>query len=193
MAQLGQRRFVLLDRDGTLIHEREYLADPNGVELLPGAAAGLRRMAALGLGLAVVTNQSGIARGYFDLDCLARIHHRMSDLLAEQGVSLDGIFFCPHAPADHCTCRKPLTGLVEQAAAALNFRPSDSFVIGDKPCDVDLGLNVGAATILVDTGYGAQLAPSERAKARYNAANLEAAAEIIERLCLVSSGSDTKP
>ena len=152
-----KRRFVLLDRDGTLIAERHYLADPARVELLPGAAKGLRLLRAMGLGVAVVTNQSGIGRGYFDETCLERVHHSLQCLLENEGVALDGIYFCPHVPAAACGCRKPATGLVEQAARELDFAQQHSFVLGDKVCDIELGHRLGATTFLVRTGYGAQV------------------------------------
>ena len=152
-----KRRFVLLDRDGTLIAERHYLADPAGVELLPGAAAGLRRLGDMDLGLAVVTNQSGIGRGYFDAACLERVHQSLQCLLEAEGVALDGIYFCPHVPGAGCRCRKPAPGLVEQAARELDFAPQSSFVLGDKVCDIELGNRLGATTFLVRTGYGAQV------------------------------------
>ena len=152
-----KRRFVLLDRDGTLIAERHYLADPARVELLPGAAEGLRLLRAMDLGLAVVTNQSGIGRGYFDEACLERVHHSLQCLLENEGVALDGIYFCPHVPGAGCRCRKPAPGLVEQAARELDFAPQSSFVLGDKVCDIELGNRLGATTFLVRTGYGAQV------------------------------------
>ena len=105
------RRVVLLDRDGTIIIDRHYLADPRGVELIEGAAEGLRRLAALGLGLVVVTNQSAIGRGRLDVEGLERIHRELSRLLADRGVRLDGIFWCPHRPEDDCDCRKPRSGM----------------------------------------------------------------------------------
>ncbi len=153
---MDMRGAVLLDRDGTLIVERHYLADPAGVELLPGAAEGLRRMRESGLALVVVTNQSGIARGYLDEDALGAIHARMEALLAAEGVVLDGIFHCPHLPDAGCECRKPLAGLAQQAAAALGFTLSRSFVVGDKACDIGLGRRLGVPAILVTTGHGAR-------------------------------------
>lgn len=149
------RPFVLLDRDGTLIAERHYLARVEDVELLPSSARGLRLLNHAGFGLAVVTNQSGLARGYFDWTALNAIHAHMTRLLANAGVSLAGIFVCPHAPDDGCDCRKPLPGLAHRAAAELHFDPAASFVVGDKPCDIELGRRLGAVTILVRTGYGA--------------------------------------
>jgi len=150
------QRYTVLDRDGTIIVERNYLSDPDEVELLPGAAEGLRQLRALGLGLVVVTNQSAIGRGYFDEARLERIHQRLRERLAAEGVQLDGIYFCPHLPDDECGCRKPRTGLMERAARELGFDPAAAFVIGDKPCDVEMGRRVGATTFLVRTGYGAQ-------------------------------------
>lgn len=148
------RRFALIDRDGTINVEREYLSNPNGLELIPGAAKGLRLLKELGLGLVVLTNQSGIARGYFSLETLDAIHARLKALLAGEGIALDGLYICPHGPDDDCDCRKPLPGLALQAAKDLGFDPSRAFVIGDKAADVDLGKAVGATSILVRTGHG---------------------------------------
>jgi D-glycero-D-manno-heptose 1,7-bisphosphate phosphatase len=148
------QRFVLLDRDGTLIAERNYLARVEDVELLPATAQGLRLLNHLGLGLAVLTNQSGLGRGYFDRAALDAIHHHLTQLLANEGVSLAGIYVCPHVPDDGCDCRKPQPGLANRAAGELHFDLAASFVIGDKPCDIELGQRLGATTFLVRTGYG---------------------------------------
>jgi D,D-heptose 1,7-bisphosphate phosphatase len=150
------RPCVFLDRDGTIIAERHYLADPSGVVLLDGAAEGLRILQRAGFGLVLITNQSGIGRGYFDHDQLAAVHQRLNELLKAEDVVLQAIYYCPHAPQDECDCRKPKSGLLEQAAAELGCALGDSFVIGDKQCDIDLGKSVSASTILVRTGYGAQ-------------------------------------
>jgi len=189
----GERRYVLLDRDGTLIVERHYLGDPGQVELLPGTIEGLRRLSRLGLGLAVVTNQSGIGRGYFDADQVAAVHRRLCILLAAGNVFLDGIFVCPHTPEDDCACRKPGTGLIEQASAQLGCRPCEAFVVGDKPCDVELGRRVGATTILVRTGYGAETEGSHPRAADYVADDVRGAAGIIAGLvtaCSISSAGE---
>jgi len=177
------RRFVILDRDGTLIAERHYLSDPGQVELLPGTAAALRDLGAMGLGRVVVTNQSAVGRGFFDLGRLAEIHRRMQDLLQAEGASLDGIYFCPHLPEDECRCRKPRPGLIEQAARELGFLPAESFVIGDKACDVGLGRAVGARTFLVRTGYGARLAAEGPVDADHVTDDLPAAVRVIRQLC----------
>lgn len=183
-----RRAYVILDRDGTLIVERNYLSDPNQVDLLRGTLAGLARMSAIGLGLIVVTNQSGIARGYFDHAMLGRINKRMESLLAEGGVVLDGIFVCPHHPDDGCSCRKPRPGLALQAAARFGFDPAGSFVIGDKGSDLELGRRIGAYTILVTSGYGMSVRSSAAAeKADAVVSSLIEAAAVIER-CLTARG-----
>jgi D-glycero-D-manno-heptose 1,7-bisphosphate phosphatase len=152
---MSRRRFVLLDRDGTLNVERHYLSRPEEVELLPGVAEGLRELRRLGLGLLVVTNQSGVGRGYFDEQALAAVHDRLRWLLRLEGADVDGVYHCPHLPAEGCSCRKPEPGLARQAALEFGFELSESFVIGDKRCDVELGQRIGATSILVRTGYGA--------------------------------------
>ncbi|HEY3354157.1 MAG TPA: HAD-IIIA family hydrolase, partial [Polyangia bacterium] len=183
------RRFVVLDRDGTLIVERHYLADPAEVALLPGAAAALRALRAAGLGLVVVTNQSGIARGLFDEARLALIHGRLDALLAAEGLALDGLYVCPHQPGDGCRCRKPATGLLDRAAAELGFDARRAFVVGDKECDVELGRRAGATTLLVRTGHGATAAGG----ADHVVEDLGAAAAVITRLCAAGGTSMPSP
>ncbi|ACB94673.1 D-glycero-alpha-D-manno-heptose-1,7-bisphosphate 7-phosphatase [Beijerinckia indica] len=146
---------IFLDRDGTLIEERHYLGDPDQVVLLAGAVEGLKAMAQLGLPLVVVTNQSGIARGYFTLEAAHAVNQRVADLLAAQGIIINGWYLCPHGPDDPaCHCRKPLPGMIEAAASDLHLDPSRSVMIGDKKCDLDLAEAVGAAALLVTTGHG---------------------------------------
>lgn len=176
------KRFVLLDRDGTINVERHYLSDPNELELLPNAAAGLAELKRLGLGLVIVTNQSGVGRGYFDEARLNAVHDRLRDLLRTSGVEIDGIACCTHRPDEGCGCRKPLPGLVEAAARELGFSPGESFVIGDKPCDVDLGRAVGATTFLVRTGYGGQYATDAGLQPDYIVDDLLDASRVISEL-----------
>ncbi|MDP2847924.1 MAG: HAD-IIIA family hydrolase [Humidesulfovibrio sp.] len=171
---------VFLDRDGTVIVEKNYLHDPAGVELLPGAAEGMRRMSGLGLRLVLVSNQSGVGRGYFGREAVERVHGRLIELLEAEGVRLDGLYVCPHAPDEACGCRKPLPGLIERASHELDLDPTLSFVIGDKPCDIDLGLVVNATTFLVTTGYGAAHAAAEGCRPHHVTASLLEAVNIIE-------------
>jgi D-glycero-D-manno-heptose 1,7-bisphosphate phosphatase len=179
---MSPRRFVLLDRDGTINVEKAYLSSVEGLELVPNAVAGLRAMRDLGLGLVVLTNQSGIGRGYFGAEAVERIHGALAGLLSAGGVSLDGIYICPHGPEDGCPCRKPAPGLAEQAALELGFRLADSFVIGDKAADIELGRRVAATTILVRTGYGREVEANRVAQPDYVADDLAAAARVIARI-----------
>ncbi|EMG36085.1 D-alpha,beta-D-heptose 1,7-bisphosphate phosphatase [Desulfocurvibacter africanus PCS] len=174
------KRYVVLDRDGTIIVDKHYLADPDGVELLPGAVEGLARLAGAGLGLIVVTNQSGIGRGYFGEADMHRVNARLSEILAEHGVRIERYYFCPHGPDADCTCRKPCTGLLDQAAQELGLDPKLAFVIGDKVSDIELGRRTGAVSILVRTGKGA--ACEAKAGADYTVDDLAAAAEVILKL-----------
>jgi D-glycero-D-manno-heptose 1,7-bisphosphate phosphatase len=176
---MTSRRFAVLDRDGTIIVERHYLSDPEQVELLPGAARGLRKLSELGLGLVVVTNQSAVGRGYFDEKRLDLIHRRLAELLAAEAVPPMSIYVCPHRPEAGCRCRKPLPGLLQQAARDLGFDAASSFVIGDKACDIELGKQVMATTLLVRTGYGAELAQTGSVSPDYVVHDLARAADVI--------------
>jgi len=169
----------MLDRDGTIIRERHYLSDPDDVELLPGAVGGLLALQRLGFGLVVLTNQSGVGRGYFDIACLDAIHDRMKMLLANAGVRLDGIYYCEHKPEDKCSCRKPKPGLVKVASSQLGFRPSDGIMVGDKAIDCQLGRAVGAQTFLVLTGYGEEEREASAGYADNVVADLMAVAETV--------------
>ena len=179
---MTSRRFAVLDRDGTIIAERHYLADPAEVELIPGVARGLRKLREMGLGLVVITNQSGIGRRYLDEERLELIHQRLGELLAAEGVPPLPIYACPHLPEDGCRCRKPMPGLLEQAARELGFDPRSSFVIGDKAGDIELGKRVGAITLLVRTGYGAALARAGGVAPDYIVDDVAAGADVIELL-----------
>ena len=153
------RPAVFLDRDGTIIVEREYLSDPAEVELLPGVPEALNRLRDAGLPLVVITNQAGIGRGYYGVADYEAVASRLADLLGALGVSIDGTRFCPHHPdvTGPCTCRKPHPGMFLDAAEALELDPAKSFLVGDKLTDVDPGIELGGTGILVRTGYGRKL------------------------------------
>lgn len=178
---MNQKRYVVLDRDGTIIVERHYLSDPEQVELIPGTGQGLRQLREMGLGLVVITNQSGIGRGYFDEERLTLIHQRMIELLEAEGVSLDGIYFCPHRPEEECTCRKPQPGLLHLAAEKIGFDPQSCFVIGDKASDIELGKQVEATTFLLRTGYGNQVASEMTVQPDYIVDDLRSVSYIIQK------------
>ena len=177
------RRFVLVDRDGTLNVQRagEYVLSPADMELLPGAAEGLARLQSAGFGLVVVSNQAPVARGWIDEAELDRINARLLDLLDAEGVRVDGIYCCPHDAPDGCGCRKPAPGLLVQAAADHGFRLDEAFVVGDKGSDIEAGRRVGATTILVLTGDGRE-AVTQDIGADQIASDLPAAAAVIATL-----------
>jgi D-glycero-D-manno-heptose 1,7-bisphosphate phosphatase len=145
---------VFLDRDGTIIHEKGYLSDPEAIELIPGAARAIRLINHLGLRTVVVSNQSGVARGYFPVSVVEQIDKKVQLLLGEGGASLDGMYYCPHHPDDGCTCRKPEPGMLQLAAGELRVDLSSSYMVGDKADDIGAVHRVGGKGILVLTGYG---------------------------------------
>lgn len=156
------RRAVFLDRDGTLIQEREYLADPDGVKFFPGVLEALRLLAEEGFALVVVTNQSGIARGLYSRSDYEAVARRVSEELAREGLTLDATYFCPHHPqfTGPCDCRKPSTGMYRRAAADLGLDLSGSYYVGDRKKDVVPATILAGTGILVRTGYGREEEPA---------------------------------
>ncbi|MEO6595993.1 MAG: HAD-IIIA family hydrolase [Planctomycetota bacterium] len=151
---LPRHGLLVVDRDGTLIEERHYLANPDRVELLPGVVQGLLAFAALGYELAIVTNQSGIGRGYFDERTLDAVHRELRRQLEAAGIVIHGIWHCPHHPDAQCACRKPQPELLQRAMHDLGYAKDQCLVVGDKACDIELGARFGVRTALVRTGYG---------------------------------------
>lgn len=143
---------IFLDRDGTLNPDPGYIQSPDRFELFPGAAEALARLKQAGARLIVVTNQSGIARGFLSLSDLDRVHEKLRRLLNAAGVSLDAIYFCPHHPDEGCRCRKPETGMIDQAVREHGVDISRSYYIGDHARDMQLAKRVGAKSVLVTTG-----------------------------------------
>jgi D-glycero-D-manno-heptose 1,7-bisphosphate phosphatase len=160
------RPAVFLDRDGTLIEEVNYLAKPEQVRLLPGAGEAVCRLNRLGIPVVVVTNQAGVARGYFPESRIAEVHARLDELLGAASAVIDAYYVCPHHPdaviANYrvsCACRKPNPGLMERAALDLRLDLPGSCMIGDKLSDLEAGIRAGCPSVLVRTGYGAKLDP----------------------------------
>ncbi len=141
------RPWLLLDRDDTIIDDPGYLSDPAGLVFLPGALEGLAAFSKAGWPLVVLTNQSGLGRGYFTLTDLEAVHTRFRELLAESGVELAGIYFCPHAPSEACDCRKPEPGLAQLAASELGLELEQAVMVGDKESDLELGRRIGASYV----------------------------------------------
>jgi len=151
-------RAVFLDRDGTLNVEREYLSDPARLEIIPGTGTALRRLVDAGFLLFIVTNQSGIGRGYYTLEDMHRVNARLVSELARDGVRFARIYFAPEAPDRPSRGRKPSPQFLLDARDEFNLDLSRSFMVGDKLIDLECGWNAGVQqSILVRTGYGAPL------------------------------------
>ena len=158
---MASRPAVFIDRDGTLTEEVGYVNHPRRLRLLPRSAEAVRRLNAAEVPAVVVTNQAGIARGYFSEEVLHAVNAALVEQLKLEGAHLDGIYVCPHHPTEgqppwraRCDCRKPEPGLLRRAAAELDLDLGRSIMIGDKPSDLELAPSVGARGVLVLTGYG---------------------------------------
>ncbi len=179
---MGAQPAVFLDRDGTLIEDRDYLSDPSGVRLLPGAAEAVERLRRSGYRVVLVTNQSGIGRGYFTEEDYARVHRELRRQLAVAGTELDGSYHCPDAPpagpGDE-TCRKPAPVLYRRAEGELGLDLRRSWFVGDKASDVAAARVFGGSGVLVRTGYG----ESERSKVFRSCAVVEDLAAAARLIC----------
>ncbi|HTR81357.1 MAG TPA: HAD family hydrolase [Bacteroidota bacterium] len=154
---------VFLDRDGTVNVEKEYLSSPDELQLLPRSSDAIRELNALGARVFVITNQSGIARGFYTEEAVEKVHAAMRALLKKNDAFIDDFFFCPHLPGakdkrydKECDCRKPKPGMLHQAEHKYAIDLRRSFVVGDRCIDVEAGKAVGAGTVMVATGYGSR-------------------------------------
>lgn len=145
---------VFLDRDGTIARDVHYCCRPEDLEILPTVPDAIRLLNEKGFKVVVITNQSGIARGYFTEETLAQIHDKMRRELARYGAWVDAIYYCPHHPDDKCECRKPKTALFHRAAKEHDIDFDVSYVVGDTQMDIAAGKALGCRTILVTTGPG---------------------------------------
>ena len=156
-----KKRAVFLDRDGTINVDVGYPKDFGQIAFFPGTIEAIRKINAAGFLVVVVSNQSGVGRGFFSEEELRVLHESLKGALAAGGARLDAIYYCPHfeqsAEARYrlaCSCRKPAPGLADRAARELGVDPAVSYMIGDKVEDIQFGLSIGAAAVLVRTGYG---------------------------------------
>ena len=149
-----KNKAVFIDRDGTIIRERNYLRRIKDVGLMAGAVKGLQRLRAAGYKLVMVTNQSGIGRGYLTEKKLKQIRAYLQKILAKKKAGFDAVYYCRHLPDDGCNCRKPKLGMVKKAAKRLNINLKKSFSIGDHTNDFLLGQNMGGRGIFLLTGHG---------------------------------------
>ncbi|MDR0239185.1 MAG: HAD family hydrolase [Deltaproteobacteria bacterium] len=147
-------RDILFDRDGTLIEDRHYLSDPAQLALLPGVAPALRRLVRAGCRLYMVSNQSGVGRGYFSMESVQACNERLAQLLAVHDVHFTDMLFCPHSPEKNCACRKPRTGMWDALRGRHGLQAAHTAMIGDKSDDVRFSRAAGLRTVLVLTGKG---------------------------------------
>ena len=183
------RPAVFLDRDGVVIEDVSYLDTIDRLALFPWTIDSIRALNRAGLPVVVVTNQSGVARGFFSEAFVGDVHRELSARLAAGGARIDAYYYCPHHPdgrvpeyARACDCRKPSRGLIDRAARDLNLDPARSFVVGDKQSDIELARAAGARGILVRTGY----AGAERARPGGAVGGIEAAA-VVDNLAAAAS------
>jgi D-glycero-D-manno-heptose 1,7-bisphosphate phosphatase len=147
---------IILDRDGVINEDSDnYIRSLADWHPIPGSIEAIAQLSAAGHQVAVATNQSGLGRGYFDLDDLEAIHSQLCDRVEKLGGVLAGIFYCPHRPEDNCNCRKPRTGLLDAIEAELQLTVSNAFFVGDSMKDLQAAVAAGARPILVTTGKGA--------------------------------------
>ncbi len=172
-------RAVFIDRDGTLIVEKNYLHKIEDVEMIPGVGKALAKLKKHGFRLILITNQSGVGRGFFTMEDVQRVHRHILAVLQKDGATLDGVYICPHQPEDNCECRKPKTKLIRDAAEKFQLDLARSFMVGDRELDVELGHNAGCRSVLVRTGYGETVIDGNLARPDFIAADLPAAAEWI--------------
>lgn len=169
-------KYIFLDRDGTIVADKHYLFRIEDLEFLPRATDGLKKLQKAGYKFIIVTNQAGVARNMYTLEDMQKFHDEMSRKLAEQGISIEEIYYCPHHPefSGDCECRKPKPGLAKRAALKLRIGLASSFFIGDKDCDIELGKNCGGKTILISNGQYKTVS-----KPDFTVNNLDEAANII--------------
>jgi D-glycero-D-manno-heptose 1,7-bisphosphate phosphatase len=148
------RPAVFLDRDGTIAEEVGYLNHLSRFRMFPFVASAVCRLNEAGLTVVVITNQSGVGRGYFPESLVHAVHQQMTQQLVAGGARIDAVYYCPHTSADNCSCRKPRTSMLDHAAQEHAIDLKRSFVVGDRHGDVELARNVGARSVLVRTGYG---------------------------------------
>ncbi|MBI4678714.1 MAG: HAD family hydrolase [Elusimicrobia bacterium] len=152
------RRAVFLDRDGVLVEDTDYVHRVRALRVLPGAAEAVRRLNKAGLKVVVVSNQSGVGRGFFSLRTLQRINRALKERLDRGGARLDALYYCPHPPAGKggkgCACRKPRTALIERAAKRFGIELGGCYMVGDSTTDLVTARNAGCVGILVRTGKG---------------------------------------
>lgn len=189
---MARRPAIFLDRDGVVIEDGHYVGTVDRVRLVPGSAAAVAALNRAGWVVVVVTNQGGVARGFFTFESVPVVHAHIGELLAPHGGRVDAFYYCPHHPDGEveayrgpCDCRKPKPGMLRQAAADLNLDLERSWMVGDRVSDLEAGAAVGARTVLVRTGYGSEIAADALDRSALNLACVaENLADAVDRLGL---------
>jgi len=183
---IDKRKAIFIDKDGTLIIDVPYNVDPAKIVLSDDCTTGLKELQAKGYWLVIISNQSGIARGYFNEEALLMVEQQIKTILAEAGIRLDGFYYCPHYPqgeiqqyATDCDCRKPEPGMLLKASGELHIDLPSSWMIGDILNDVEAGNRAGCKTILIDNGNETEWLFSDRRVPTARVKNINEAAEYI--------------
>lgn len=179
-------KVVFMDRDGTINVEKNYLYRPEELTFIPGAEAAIKRLNDSGYKVVVVTNQAGVARGYYSEDDVRKLHGFMQEELKKSGAHIDRFFYCPHHPVHgkgkylcSCNCRKPDIGMFKQAEEIFDIDITNSWMIGDNKGDIEAGIRYGVITILVGTGYGKKIMEEKNVRYDYYKNNLADAVDFI--------------
>lgn len=182
----GRKKAVFLDKDGTLIEDVPYNVDPALIMLSPDCLIGLSHLQAEGYLLVIISNQSGVARGYFEASALLKVEGQLNALLARAGITLNGFYYCPHHPdgvidvlAIDCDCRKPAPGLLLKAAEELNIDLNASWMIGDILNDIEAGNRAGCKSILIDNGNETEWLMNDIRRPAITVKNINEAADYI--------------
>jgi histidinol-phosphate phosphatase family protein len=184
-----KNRAVFLDRDGTIMEDSHFVGEVERVVLLPGSVRALARLSEAGFRLYVVTNQSGVGRGYFTRDDVDRVHAHLDERFAREGVRIERYLVCPHHPDEGCDCRKPAPGPVLRLAREARIDLARSFVVGDRASDIRLGENVGARTVLVLTGIGREASEDPELRPDHVAPDL---AEAVDWILEAAAGTESR-
>lgn len=148
-----KNKAIFLDRDGVINEDAGYVHRIEDFKIIPGVFNSLKKLQSAGYKLIVITNQSGIGRGIYTMEDFFKVNKYMMNILKNQGIKIDKVYFCPHNPEDNCNCRKPKTGLLEKAAEEFDIDIESSWIIGDKLSDVEMGEKAGCKTLLLESKY----------------------------------------
>jgi D-glycero-D-manno-heptose 1,7-bisphosphate phosphatase len=176
-------KLIILDRDGVINKDSDaYIKSPEEWVPIPGSLEAITKLNRAGYTVTVASNQSGIARGYFDLQALAAMHRKMDDMLAQLGGRVEGVFFCPHGPRDKCLCRKPQPGLLQDISRRFSAPLDEVIFVGDTIKDLMCARNAGARPVLVKTGKGERTLLEKDAEGFTNVPVFANLAEVVDAL-----------